>query len=104
MRAIRVGMRRMGVGMLEMQRMWGIRVGKPLNSCFHRVAIASFLSTFNNVSKAFHLPNFESLFLLQFNYFTKLCFKDLNFLVDCSSLIPGRERSISPVCFHGSQA
>ena len=59
MRAIRVGMRRMGVGMLEMQRMWGIRVRKPLSSCFHRVAIASFLSTFNNVSKAFHLPNFE---------------------------------------------
>ena len=27
MRAIRVGMRRRGVGLLEMQRMWGISVG-----------------------------------------------------------------------------
>ena len=52
-----------------------------------------FLSTFNNVTQAFHLSNFnniiqtffsntdQQLFLFQFASFTKLGFKDLNFFL-----------------------
>ena len=68
-----------------------------------------FFADFNNVSQTFHLSNFKSisqkfsqttdqyLFLFQFNYFTKFCFKDFNFLADCSGLIPERE-GMPPLC------